>query len=32
MTGVRHEDAAASFDALRPKFMRVAYRVLGFVA
>lgn len=32
MTGVRHEDAAASFDPLRPKLMRVAYRMLGSVA
>jgi RNA polymerase sigma-70 factor (ECF subfamily) len=26
-----HEDAAASFDPLRPKLMRVAYRMLGSV-
>jgi RNA polymerase sigma-70 factor, ECF subfamily len=32
MTRVRHEDAAASFDSLRPKLMRVAYRMLGSVA
>jgi RNA polymerase sigma-70 factor, ECF subfamily len=32
MTGVSHEDAAASFDPLRPKLMRVAYRMLGSVA
>lgn len=32
MAGVRHEDAAASFDPLRPKLMRVAYRMLGSVA
>jgi RNA polymerase sigma-70 factor, ECF subfamily len=32
MTGVRHEDAAAGFDPLRPKLMRVAYRMLGSVA
>jgi RNA polymerase sigma-70 factor (ECF subfamily) len=32
MAGVRHEDAAASFDPLRPKLMRVAYRMLGAVA
>jgi RNA polymerase sigma-70 factor (ECF subfamily) len=36
MAGVRredaHEDAAASFDPLRPKLMRVAYRMLGTVA
>ena len=32
MTGVRHEDAAAIFDPLRPKLMRVAYRMLGSVA
>ena len=31
-TGVSHEDAAASFDPLRPKLMRVAYRMLGSVA
>jgi RNA polymerase sigma-70 factor (ECF subfamily) len=30
--GVSHEDAAASFDPLRPKLMRVAYRMLGSVA
>jgi len=27
-----HEDAATSFDPLRPKLMRVAYRMLGSVA
>ncbi|PDT53250.1 MULTISPECIES: sigma-70 family RNA polymerase sigma factor [Sinorhizobium] len=27
-----HEDAAAGFDPLRPKLMRVAYRMLGSVA
>jgi RNA polymerase sigma-70 factor (ECF subfamily) len=32
MAGVRHDDAAASFDPLRPKLMRVAYRMLGSVA
>ncbi|HVY43113.1 MAG TPA: sigma-70 family RNA polymerase sigma factor [Hyphomicrobiaceae bacterium] len=32
MTGVGHEDAAASFEPLRPKLMRVAYRMLGSVA
>jgi RNA polymerase sigma-70 factor (ECF subfamily) len=33
MTGMAHdEDAAASFDPLRPKLMRVAYRMLGSVA
>jgi RNA polymerase sigma-70 factor, ECF subfamily len=32
MAAVRHEDAAASFDPLRPKLMRVAYRMLGSVA
>ena len=32
MTGVAHEDAAASFEPLRPKLMRVAYRMLGSVA
>jgi RNA polymerase sigma-70 factor (ECF subfamily) len=30
--GHAHEDAAASFDPLRPKLMRVAYRMLGSVA
>jgi RNA polymerase sigma-70 factor (ECF subfamily) len=28
----RDEDAAASFDPLRPKLMRVAYRMLGSMA
>ncbi len=32
MADVTHEDAAASFDPLRPKLMRVAYRMLGSVA
>jgi RNA polymerase sigma-70 factor (ECF subfamily) len=32
MAVVTHEDAAASFDPLRPKLMRVAYRMLGSVA
>jgi RNA polymerase sigma-70 factor (ECF subfamily) len=32
MAGVSHEDAAASFDPLRPNLMRVAYRMLGSVA
>jgi RNA polymerase sigma-70 factor (ECF subfamily) len=32
MAGPGHEDAAASFDPLRPKLMRVAYRMLGTVA
>jgi len=32
MTADRHADAAASFDPLRPKLMRVAYRMLGSVA
>ena len=32
MTGVAHQDAAASFEPLRPKLMRVAYRMLGSVA
>lgn len=32
MAGVGHEDAAASFDPLRGKLMRVAYRMLGSVA
>ncbi|WP_026621086.1 RNA polymerase sigma-70 factor, ECF subfamily (plasmid) [Ensifer sp. WSM1721] len=32
MSDPMHEDAAASFDPLRPKLMRVAYRMLGSVA
>ena len=32
MTGLGHDDAADSFDPLRPKLMRVAYRMLGSVA
>jgi RNA polymerase sigma-70 factor, ECF subfamily len=32
MADIRHEDAAAIFDPLRPKLMRVAYRMLGSVA
>src|SRR5215467_12949028 len=32
MRGIMREDAAASFDPLRPKLMRVAYRMLGSVA
>lgn len=32
MASLGHEDAAASFDPLRPKLMRVAYRMLGSVA
>ena len=32
MPGLGHQDAAASFDPLRPKLMRVAYRMLGSVA
>src|SRR4051794_10942567 len=32
MTDSGHDDAAASFDPLRPKLMRVAYRMLGSVA
>jgi RNA polymerase sigma-70 factor (ECF subfamily) len=32
MAGTTHEDAAAGFDPLRPKLMRVAYRMLGSVA
>jgi RNA polymerase sigma-70 factor (ECF subfamily) len=32
MADVRHEDAAASFDPLRPKLLRIAYRMLGSVA
>jgi RNA polymerase sigma-70 factor (ECF subfamily) len=31
MIGLMHEDAAASFEPLRPKLMRVAYRMLGSV-
>jgi RNA polymerase sigma-70 factor (ECF subfamily) len=32
MTNPRSEDAAAGFEPLRPKLMRVAYRMLGSVA
>jgi RNA polymerase sigma-70 factor (ECF subfamily) len=32
MTSASREDAAARFDPLRPKLMRVAYRMLGSVA
>ncbi|HKD46883.1 MAG TPA: sigma-70 family RNA polymerase sigma factor [Rhizomicrobium sp.] len=32
MAGANHDDQVASFDALRPKLMRVAYRMLGCVA
>ena len=32
MAAMGREDAAASFDPLRPKLMRVAYRMLGSVA
>jgi RNA polymerase sigma-70 factor (ECF subfamily) len=32
MAETQREDAAASFDPLRPKLMRVAYRMLGSVA
>jgi len=32
MAGQLHQDAAASFDPLRPKLVRVAYRMLGSVA
>lgn len=32
MTKVRTEHAAASFDPLRPKLVRIAYRMLGSVA
>jgi RNA polymerase sigma-70 factor (ECF subfamily) len=32
MAEASHGDAAASFDPLRPKLMRVAYRMLGSVA
>ena len=31
MTNARSEDAAAAFEPLRPKLMRVAYRMLGSV-
>jgi RNA polymerase sigma-70 factor (ECF subfamily) len=32
MMAGRHEDAAADFDPLRPRLIRVAYRMLGSVA
>src|SRR6266481_7509159 len=32
MMNARSEDAAAAFELLRPKLMRVAYRMLGSVA
>ena len=32
MAGAGQQDAAESFDPLRPKLMRVAYRMLGAVA
>lgn len=32
MTTVVPQDAAASFDPLRPKLIRIAYRMLGSVA
>jgi RNA polymerase sigma-70 factor (ECF subfamily) len=32
MASASREDAAASFEPLRPKLMRVAYRTLGAVA
>src|SRR6266481_7444972 len=32
MMNARSEDAAAAFEPLRPKLMRVAYRMLGSVA
>ncbi|HEX6977988.1 MAG TPA: sigma-70 family RNA polymerase sigma factor [Alphaproteobacteria bacterium] len=32
MTDIGREDAAARFDPLRPKLMRIAYRMLGSVA
>lgn len=32
MSAIAHEDAAATFDPLRPKLIRVAYRMLGSVA
>lgn len=32
MAEFRTEDAAASFDPLRPKLIRIAYRMLGSVA
>lgn len=31
MAGAAHDDAAASIDPLRPKLIRVAYRMLGSV-
>lgn len=32
MPGSAHDDAAAGFDPLRPKLVRVAYRMLGSIA
>ncbi len=32
MAEIRHEDAAVSFDPLRPKLVRIAYRMLGSMA
>jgi hypothetical protein len=32
MSGLDHQDAAASFEPLRPRLTRVAYRMLGSVA
>ena len=32
MAAAGHEDAAASFEPLRPRLLRVAYRMLGSVA
>jgi RNA polymerase sigma-70 factor (ECF subfamily) len=32
MSEADHRDAAAIFDPLRPRLMRVAYRMLGSVA
>jgi RNA polymerase sigma-70 factor (ECF subfamily) len=32
MTEMSHHDAAAAFDPLRPKLVRIAYRMLGSVA
>ena len=32
MEGMSNHDAAATFDPLRPKLIRIAYRMLGSVA
>ena len=32
MAGALQSDAAASFDPLRPRLIRIAYRMLGSVA